>query len=351
MLLGVLFVTCQDRKLDCTCSDVDPRSGRDKHLKYVNYRCLEHRQRGDCEKGFIFNTPEELPEGFCQITCGRCECCKTLRNVAEDAGLEDWIWAMEATELQDILDNPGIEVSVLVPRSGALDEVLTKLGDWSRNEIKTNDKKRAILAEVLKFNMISAIPDHWAVYSSPFFKEGLRLATEFDPEMTVLIREWGGGSIGFQGAFNSATVNSKDVDKATCKGYIQITDQYLLPFEDGSRLMKAPSEPGSLPAMCQVQEQTVFRGEVLETVKADNAGDCCNACNKRSKCNVWSFCARETGCHKGEGVEGIWWGDCQLKQASEVDDGDEPFVQENSILTAFHSGYLTPSSATVATSG
>eukprot|EP00210_Caulerpa_lentillifera_P006076 g5805.t1 len=300
----------------------------------------------------MFNTPQELPEGFCQITCNRCNCCNTFRAVAQNEGLEDWIWAMESTELRGILDNPGIEVSALVPRTtGAVDELLRQLGNWSRSEIETDEKKQAILAEVLKFNMISAIPDHWAVYSSPFFKEGLKLATEFDKDVFVTIREREGDSIDFQGAINSATVAANNVDKATCKGYVQITDKYLLPFEDGSRLMKDPSNPGSLPEMCQISEQTEFYGKVLETIKADNARACCLACNKRAKCNVWSFCARETGCHKGEDVSGVWWGDCQLKQSVEVDAGDEPSVKEKSILTPYHSGYLSSTRRVTASSG
>ena len=164
----------------------------------------------------MFNTVAELSEGFCQITCGRCDCCRTLRSVAEDEGLNDWLWAVDAVGLSDV-DEPGWEVSVLAPRDGSVDDLLTRLGGWSRSDVENDAERQSVLREVLLYNMISPIPNHWAVYTSPFFKEGTQLMTELGENAALTVREWDGGSIGFQGQHNSATAANDQFDKASCK--------------------------------------------------------------------------------------------------------------------------------------
>lgn len=68
--------------------------------------------------------------GFCRISCGRCDCCPTVRSVAKKLGLEEWLWAMDTAELYDLLDGPGFEATILAPRDGALDVLFEKMGEW-----------------------------------------------------------------------------------------------------------------------------------------------------------------------------------------------------------------------------
>lgn len=73
------------------------------------------------------------------------------------------------------------------------------------------------LGEILKYNMIAPIPNNYAVYTSAFLNEGMVVQTLFSENDTLEVRKWPGGGTGFQGPYNSGTVQDKDFDSATCK--------------------------------------------------------------------------------------------------------------------------------------
>lgn len=39
----------------------------------------------------------QVPEGYCQISCGRCYCCPKLADVLRGRGLNMTLWAMSFT--------------------------------------------------------------------------------------------------------------------------------------------------------------------------------------------------------------------------------------------------------------
>lgn len=344
VLLLVVAVQCapESRKPACDCTDVDSRHGDDKHLKWVRRRCWDSYLRGECEKSFMFNTVKELPEGFCRISCGRCDCCSTPRWTASENGLEEWAWAMDAAGLYEWLDGPGFEATILAPRDGALDGLLGRLG-WTRGEIESNERMQFALSLILKFNMIAPIPDNFAVYNSVFLNPGMVLPTLFSPNDTVQVQKWDSGGTGFQGPHNSATVQDKDFDKATCKAYINLSDQYLLPFENADHLLEVPGDHGVSKGFCHVARNSVYDGDLVDTIKTDSATECCEACNNRGECNVWVWCARGSGCNVGGNTEHIGWGTCSLKFSKSVAKGGNPDSAERTPITPYHSGHISRS--------
>lgn len=70
------------------------------------------------------------PVGYCQITCGRCPCCKDLAAVAEGAGLTEFLWAMNrTTDRVEALSQPGYAVTLLAPDNSAMQNLFDKLGE------------------------------------------------------------------------------------------------------------------------------------------------------------------------------------------------------------------------------
>jgi hypothetical protein len=68
--------------------------------------------------------------GYCQITCGRCDCCPTLAEAAEAAGLTEFLWAMNrSTSRVEALTQPGYMVTLLAPSNGAMNDLFDKLGE------------------------------------------------------------------------------------------------------------------------------------------------------------------------------------------------------------------------------
>lgn len=341
LLLAGRRASCQSggaaNPLSCTCTDVDPRVGEDKHLKFVEQRCFRHWQKGECDKGFMFSAIQELSEGYCQITCSRCDCCRTLRNVAADEGLTDWIWAMETAGLGRLFTNPGWEVAALVPKNGALDPMLATFG-WTRADVESDVGKQRALQEVLKFNIIPAIPDFWAVYTAPFVEAGMEMHTLFDDNATLRVNKWETGGTGFQGPHGSATVQDSDWDKPSCKGYIDITDKYVLPFINPDRFLENPTEIGATTGHCEAASEVLYDGEVRDRIMTASAEECCDTCQNERDCNIWTFCARRSGCHKGGDSPPIAWGTCDLKWDSDFLRIGRPTAVEKDFLTPYHSG-------------
>jgi hypothetical protein len=57
----------------CLALPADPRGDLD---QLVTYDCFYQRSFGNCNETYMFDANAELaPEGFCQISCSRCNCC------------------------------------------------------------------------------------------------------------------------------------------------------------------------------------------------------------------------------------------------------------------------------------
>lgn len=76
----------------------------------------------------VFRMPAPCA-GYCQISCGRCDCCPSLAAAAEQAGLTEFLWAMNrsTTHVED-LNQPGLMATVLAPDNNAMQTLFDKLG-------------------------------------------------------------------------------------------------------------------------------------------------------------------------------------------------------------------------------
>ena len=146
----------------CPCSDVRLRAGFD--LPPDPIGCFEQAQLGKCscapcsinhpahfmrlpphvrrrvcataasQNGAAFRDPammltvDEVPEGYCQISCGRCECCATVLEVLREEGFAVLADAVVAVGLDSILSNPGFETTMLAPSDDAMRRAAADLG-------------------------------------------------------------------------------------------------------------------------------------------------------------------------------------------------------------------------------
>eukprot|EP00803_Ostreobium_quekettii_P009345 evm.model.scf_57.2 EVM.evm.TU.scf_57.2 scf_57:15109-21501(+) len=271
LLAGEARVSAQSLSgpLTCKCTDVDPRFGDDKHLKVVKGLCFEHFLKGNCQKGFMWNTIDEITEGF---------------------------------TVQDVESN----------------------SKWAR-----------VLGEALKFSVLKADPDLRAVYTEAFLHDGMELATEFDDHQRLKVQKDGGGTVKFVGPMGSATV--LEWDKPSCKGYIHIVDEYLVPSADFGTYLEDVTDVGETEGYCETATSKQYDGQLVDTKQTQSPGDCCRKCKKNKDCTVWTFCAKPSGCQERNSPI-IPWGTCHLLFDVALTQGRNPTTIRSDELTPYHSG-------------
>jgi hypothetical protein len=81
----------------------------------------------------MFDANQELaPEAFCQISCGRCNCCLPPSEVASQLGGGHFLDAARRTgdnELIDMLTHPGFAATILVPTAAAFEALGARADD------------------------------------------------------------------------------------------------------------------------------------------------------------------------------------------------------------------------------
>lgn len=206
----------------CQCSDAEPRwygSGT------VVSSCLEAKRDGKCWDNIMFGGDSDLiPEHFCQITCGRCSCCKDLYGVIEQYGGNEFLQLIDQEgETKSFLQEAGNAATVLVPSNEAVQQALQKYGAL--------DLKSVLQYHILPPNKYNAL------WSTPFMSLGPEMETMNENAKPLKATKfalpanttWEGGLSGFKisGANNEATVLQSDIN--ACKGYITFIDQVLIP--------------------------------------------------------------------------------------------------------------------------
>ncbi|KAI7844504.1 hypothetical protein COHA_001863 [Chlorella ohadii] len=323
--------------LKCQCSDADPR-GQD--TQEVTYNCFHQRLFQKCSETYMFDANAELaPEGFCQISCSRCNCCEPPTDVLKTLGANRFLQALEATQpsLKDLLSHPGYTANLLVPTDDAFDAALAKYGTLLQNP--------AFLTELLKFHIVPPEPVRRGLWSSPLMSVGPKLYTLYDGPETLSVPRftlpsnvtWEGGLAGFkiQGPYNAATVVKSDV--TACKSLITLIDSVLLPFDPTaapapdylavSRLVGARG--------CGVQPNALITGTELQAGDANRhgtIGGCCASCAAFRGCNAWRYCSQKGGCRLPEG-QVIKYGACTLLRSSELAAGSPPNYADFSATT------------------
>jgi hypothetical protein len=117
-----------DNPLPCECTDVDPRK---EFILPAEFTCYEQGVSfKQCEAEFMRQTIIEIPEGYCQITCGRCDCCPSLLNATAAAGAAEFAWALAATGAGGGVNfsEPGAMATFLAPDDNAMRDLFGRLG-------------------------------------------------------------------------------------------------------------------------------------------------------------------------------------------------------------------------------
>lgn len=65
-----------------------------------------------------------------QITCGRCDCCSSVKQILEKEGLTEFLWAAEYAggNLWSFFQEPGWQVTVLAPENEVMKQGLSNWG-------------------------------------------------------------------------------------------------------------------------------------------------------------------------------------------------------------------------------
>ncbi|KAL4859409.1 hypothetical protein ACK3TF_000516 [Chlorella vulgaris] len=320
--------------LKCQCSDADPR---EELSQEVSYTCFYQRHFGNCNQDYLFDANAELaPEGFCQISCSRCNCCQSPAEVLQQLGATRFLQAANATSpgLTDLLTHPGWTGTLLVPTDAAFDAALAQYQSLLQNP--------PALQQLLKFHILPPEPVRRGLWTSPFLSLGPKLYTAYDGPNTLSSSKFSlpagttyeGGVAGFaiQGPYNSA--NS---DVPSCKGYITLVDAVLLPFDPAVPLPTDFTAAGAMlgAAGCAVQPNALIRGtQVLagESNRQATIGDCCDSCAATSSCNAWRYCSQKGGCPMPNGTP-IPYGFCALLSSPELAAGQAPTYEDFSAAT------------------
>lgn len=180
---------------------------------------------------------QQIPEGYCQISCSRCDCCPTLLNATLAAGLSEFAWALNVTSAAgrtEALSQPGLMATLLAPDDGAMRDLFGKLGGKERilSDAATRDK----LAAIVEVHWLPPLPESRAVWTTPFMLPGTKLPGLNAPAGSgglVTVRSVASdGAIELESA-GGATARIRGGgdgrDLYACKGFVNVLDGYLLP--------------------------------------------------------------------------------------------------------------------------
>eukprot|EP00873_Tetraselmis_striata_P025338 jgi/Tetstr1/445602/TSEL_003408.t1 len=167
----------------CVCTDVKPFIADSD----AENGCRKQREWGKCETIPGLYAPEELPEGWCQITCGRCTCCQSPARVAFENNLTSFLWlAHHADRLrsfnsgEDLL-NPGSMFTIFAPTNAAVQERLKSLGfGYLLTSPYTDPDPGAknVLKLIVSAHISPALPVSEALWTSPFLSQGTVIQSE-----------------------------------------------------------------------------------------------------------------------------------------------------------------------------
>lgn len=208
----------------CLCSDLVPQAYAGGP---TNGTCLENQVLGNCDKPWMLeiSTADIGPEGYCQITCGRCSCCDSFKEVLTKLGATTLLAAAEAANLTSNLTNPGSHFTLLAPTNAAFAAALTTAGITQEALLADIPK----LTELLSYHILPVVPFLETAWTSPFFLPGTVLATAV-PGRTIHVGPAAGPAptlVGGTGGSGTAKVVHPDVEP--CKGNVILIDSVLLP--------------------------------------------------------------------------------------------------------------------------
>ncbi|KAG2427944.1 hypothetical protein HXX76_011931 [Chlamydomonas incerta] len=216
--------------IPCGCSDI---AVRDSFLAAnVAYGCYDQALFGACSQPFIMQTPEDVPDGYCQISCGRCPCCPTLDAVLASKGLEMFRWLLSFSEMGERTRRPGFMATLLAPQDGAVWVAINKLGYTSKEQVAGDAGAKNILADLGRYHVLPPVQPLNATWTAPFMRRGVRMWTAVssggDSSQVTADVDAGSGTVYLTSPKAKAKVLEKDV--YACKGFVQVIDSVLVPW-------------------------------------------------------------------------------------------------------------------------
>ncbi|CAG9467493.1 unnamed protein product [Pedinophyceae sp. YPF-701] len=213
----------------CNCSDVDPRRG---YNDRVEFSCMEQRQLGQCTKPFMFDSVKEVPEGYCMISCGRCDCCESAWEVIGNitgADVSEYVEAARAVGFSRDLDEPGFMGTVLVPTSQAFEQFFRQSEGTPWRDLASTSEGRKRLKDILRHNALAPTDVIKAVWTTPFMTGGHGSAKTLVGGDVWFSRPEGGRRIVASNERASVDLLEGYRDLPACKAYVNVVS-WVLPM-------------------------------------------------------------------------------------------------------------------------
>eukprot|EP01023_Acetabularia_acetabulum_P028814 TRINITY_DN2721_c0_g1_i1.p1 TRINITY_DN2721_c0_g1~~TRINITY_DN2721_c0_g1_i1.p1 ORF type:complete len:359 (+),score=75.26 TRINITY_DN2721_c0_g1_i1:156-1232(+) len=344
LLVSLAAVFGQDEgvanPLSCICTDVTPRVG---YNKPPTFECFDQQMAGKCEESFMYDTIGELPEGYCQRTCGRCDCCQTLYSLLQENDLSEFLGALMQLGFENWLLNHGWDVTLLAPTNAAFLDGLADMG-YSREQAYADSD---FLTTIMLYHILPREPYLRAIYTSDFMQDGDKINTylnDFDTPDQVSITRDAADNIYVNSPVTRAVIQTVDVE--SCKGSIQVLDSLMTPYQGFPTTRRIRPDTSIIASECTAEGNANYRADTyIGQVNVKDEGGCCQACLEDEVCNTWTFCPKVGGCAAGAQI--LEQGRCDMKFQAAVDAGEAPlFWEKNDINVPFISGAVYRGQAT-----
>jgi len=199
---------------DCQCTDIVPAFFAGSR---VNGTCLGQVDQGNCDKSWMQNSStDEVESGFCDISCGRCDCCKTYAEMLPTKKANLFLQMANAAGLKANLSSPAYSFTILAPPDAAIMQYLKTAGITLQAALANIP----LLQKVVSYHILPNVPVIDAWWSTPFFLPGTVLATLLSPQATIRVSP--------NGALNGLAMVSGP-DSPTCKGNVIPISAVLMP--------------------------------------------------------------------------------------------------------------------------
>lgn len=204
----------------CNCTDAVPSGA---------FNCQQTRFQDECELDKITNGAPDIPEGFCQITCGRCECCPDLLTMVSRRGLDTFRLIMQtmadaegSRSIAKSLQNPSFPATVFIPTNDAFSRLFSLLKQ-TREEFLNQP---SLLNQIMTYHVLLG-PSAATTEELKDGILGLTLAT-LNPAAFLKIDSSSDEVLSLDGVGSKANVLIPNV--WACEAIFHVVDEVLLPF-------------------------------------------------------------------------------------------------------------------------
>lgn len=212
---------------NCQCTDIVP-------VYYAGAptsgSCLTQVAKGNCDQPWMKKSAtDEVSSGYCDISCGRCDCCKTYADMLPAVGSSFFLQMVDAAGLKANLTSPAYSFTILAPSNAAVDEYLAA----SELTFTSALANLSLLRQIVSYHILPNVPVIDAWWSTPFLLPETVLSTLLGPTATIIVDA--------KGALNGKAMTQEDYP--TCKGNVIPIDAVLQPpnFAAGTMIRADPS--------------------------------------------------------------------------------------------------------------